>query len=225
ERDIGISKTAAFRLVTTMSDRGMLHKDAKTKLYYPGPLLFQLVRKYQVNDVVALAQPYIKELAEETEESVYLSIRTGNTYIYVAGEDSTYPLKVRSPFGESIELHFGAAGKLHMAFMSPADIDNYFKRTTIHSYTDSSLTIDELKTQLLQIRTDMYSISSGERISDAGDVAATIWNNEDELIATLGIYYPLTRIDSEMEKSYIDLVIKQANKLSAIVKTSNLINE
>lgn len=222
EKEIGISKTAAFRLVSTMSDRGMLHKDEKAKLYYPGPLLFQLIRKYQVNDVVTLAQPYIKELAEQTNESVYLSIRTGNTYIYVAGEESTYPLKVTSPFGDSIELHTGAAGKLHMAFMSTADISSYFNRTTFQSYTSKSLTLEQLKEQLLQIKEDKYSKSLGERISDAGAVAAPIWNFENDLIATIGIYYPMTRLDEEQEKLYTNLVIKYADKISTLVKASNL---
>lgn len=82
ERETGVSKTAAFRLATTMADRGFLVKDVKTKQYHLGPILFQLVYKLQVNDIVAISEPFIQELANLTNESVYLSIRSGYSYIF-----------------------------------------------------------------------------------------------------------------------------------------------
>src|SRR5699024_9767620 len=112
EREIEISKTAASRLAVTMSELGYLVKAAQTTQYAPGTIVFQLVRKFEVNDIVTISQPFIQELARITEETVYLSIRSGHRYIYITGVDSTKALKVTSPIGDELDLYYGAAGKL-----------------------------------------------------------------------------------------------------------------
>ena len=222
EQEIGISKTAAFRLVVTMGDRGLLVKDEKTKRYYPGPLLFQLVRKSQVSDVVTISQPFVQELANLTNESVYISIRTGNKYIYLSGIDSTQPVKVTIPFGDETDLYFGAAGKLHMAFMSSSDIDTYFKRTVLKPFTPETPTDSkQLQEKLAQIRKVGYSISLGERMSDSGAIAAPIWNQGEEPVATLGIYLPMTRMNSEKQQELTNFVIDYASKISTEFKKEN----
>ncbi|MEK3935142.1 IclR family transcriptional regulator [Sporosarcina sp. FSL W7-1349] len=219
EEEVGISKTAAFRLVATMADRGMLIRDEKTKRYLPGPLLFQLVRKSQFNDVVAIAQPHIQELAEMTSESIYLSIRSGYKYIYLTGIDSPQLLKVTIPFGDENDLYFGAAGNLHLAYMSPAEIENYAKRTTFEAFTPRTITDPaQLSEKLAQIREAGFSISLAERMPDAGGVAAPIWDHGAEPAATIGIYFPMSRLDDDKKDQYIELVKTYAHKISEEAK-------
>lgn len=213
EREMAITKTAAFRMTTTMSERGFLEKDAKTKQYSPGPILFQLVRKFQLNNIVTVTQPFIQELARITEESIYLSIRTGHKYIYITGVDSTKDLKVTSPIGDELDLYFGAAGKLHMAFMPSAEIDNYLKRTNLESFTPYTKTDKiNLEEDLAQIREYGYSISLGERTSESGGVAAPIWGHEEEPTAVLGIFLPLTRM---RQQKLVKLVMEYADRIAA----------
>lgn len=221
EKEIGISKTAAFRLAATMTDRGFLVKNSKTKRYYPGPILFQLVRKFQVNDIISISQPFIQELAVLTTESVYLSIRSGNKHIFLSGIDSSHPMKVTIPLGDEMDLYYSAAGKLHMAFMSSLDVDNYFKRTVLQNYTPNTLVDSEqLRTELTRIREAGYSTSFGERDSESAGIVAPIWGLGDEPTASLGIYLPMTRMTSEKREELVNLVMDYANKIS-----SNLIDK
>ncbi|MFP7296470.1 IclR family transcriptional regulator [Neobacillus niacini] len=216
EREMGISKTAAFRLAVTMADRGFLVKDAKTKQYYPGPILFQLVRKFQVNDIITVSNPFIQELAELTNESVYLSIRSGNKYIFLTGIDSTFPLKVTVTFGDEIDLYLGAAGKLHMAFMSSADIDTYFKRTESEYTASNKLAgLNELQAQLTQIREDGYSISPGAAYADSAGFAAPIWGLGEEPAASLCLLIPMARLTPEKQSDFVKQVMDYADKISA----------
>lgn len=216
ERELGISKTAAFRLAVTLSDRGFLVKNAKTKQYVPGPILFQLVRKFQVNDIITISNPYIQELANLTSETVYLSIRSGNKYMFLTGIDSIFPVKVSSHFGDEIDLYMGAAGKLHMAFMSSADIETYFKRTDSDYFTsndtaDSKQLLEELAT----IQEAGYSTSLGEAYADSGGIVAPVWGQGEEPAAALGIFFPMTRLTPEKQQEFIKLVLNYSNKISA----------
>lgn len=215
EKELGVSKTGAFRLASTLADRGFLIKDAKTKNYYLGQIVFQLVHKFQINDIMTFAMPFIQELADHTKESVYLSIRTGHQYVCLAGVESNYPVKVTIPFGQEIDLYFGAAGKLHLAYMSDAALDNYFKRTFLVAYTTATLTdAQALRKELSCIREAGYSISLGEREPEAGAVAAPIWGSGEEPIAVLGVFLPLTRFTKNAQVEIKKLVIDYALTIS-----------
>ena len=216
ERELGISKTAAFRLAATMTDRGFLVKNPKSKQYYPGPILFQLVQKFQVNDITTISQPYIQELAERTNESIYLSIRTGNSYIFLTGIDSIYPVKVTIPFGDEIDLTIGAAGKLHMAYMSNADMETYIKRTGFEK--NSPVDFENLEEDLARIRSLGYSTSFGEAFPDSGGVVAPIWGLGEEPTAALGLFLPMSRLSDDKKDELVKLVVDFADNISAEFK-------
>ncbi|WP_050616108.1 IclR family transcriptional regulator [Bacillus testis] len=216
EKETGISKTAAFRLAVTLADRGILIKDAKTKLYSPGPLLLQIVRRSQTNDIVTIAQSYLQELAEITKESVYLSIRSGNKYIYLSGIDSNQFLKVSIPCGDELDLHFGAAGKLHMAYMADSDIDTYFKRNNIGTLGGKNT--DHFRNQLEAIKQRGYSLSLGESYAESSGIVTPIWGMGEEPAATIGIYLPTSRLTSTLEQRFIDLALTFSKRIGKEIK-------
>ena len=215
ERETGVSKTAAFRLAATMVDRGFLVKDVRTKRYYPGTILFQLVQKFQMNDIVKVSEPYMQELAQLTNESVYISIRSGNNYIHLGGIPSPYPVKVTSSIGDEIPLHIGAAGKIHMAHMAPSDYENYIKRAGLKTYTPDTITDPDLVSQELErVKEKGFALSLGEGFPDSGGISAPIWGFGEEPAASLSILMPLTRLTNEKQKELIDLIMKYSSQIT-----------
>ena len=220
ERELEVSKTAAFRLAVTLADRGFLVKDIKTKRYNPGPILFQLIRKFQLNDIVSIAQPFIQKLSDETKESVYLTIRSGRRFIFISGIDSTYHVKVSITVGTETELYMGAAGKVHLVYMSPASIQKYIKQTHFKQYSPKTiLDPQQLKAELSHIRENGYSISVGEWDQDAAGIAAPIWGIGEEPAATVGIYLPMTRFGDERKQHLIQLMMENAKAISEEYQT------
>lgn len=215
ERETGVSKTAAFRLAATMVDRGFLVKDVKTKQYHPGPILFQLVYKFQVNDIVTVSEPFVQELANLTNESVYISIRSGHYYIFLSGVDSNYPVKVTSPLGDELELHLGAAGKVHLAYMAASNLKQYFKRTELKTYNpDIPMSEQLIQKELEQIKEKGYAVSLGEAFPDSAGFSAPIWGLGEEPTATLSILLPMTRLTTEKQHELIDLLLKYSKQIS-----------
>lgn len=215
EKELGISKTAAFRLATTMTERGFLFKNAKTKRYYPGPVLFLLTQVQKNNNVTDASKQLIQELADLTKESVYLSIRTGFKFIFLTGVDSSQALKVTSPMGNEMECYCSAAGKLHLAYMLPSELDRYLKRTVLKKHTPTTITDpDHLREELVKIKQTGYSISVGESEPGAVGIAAPIWGPSNELVATLGIYLPVYRFNNENKEKLIKLARDYAAKIS-----------
>lgn len=214
ERELKISKTAAFRLAATLTDRGMLLKNSDSKTYQPGPIIFQIVNRFHSPDIVSIAQPYMVELAAKTKESVYLSIRSGNKHLFLSGVESEHALKVTTPLGEEYELYYGAIGKLHMAYMSPKDLQTYFNRTTYIQHTESTLDIELFKQQLSTIKQDGYAWSLGERADGMIGVAAPIWGNSEEPLAALTILLPLARYHEDIKEQMEKIVQEYTAKIT-----------
>lgn len=214
ERELQISKTAAFRLAATLTDRGMLIKNSDNKTYQPGPIIFQIVNQFHSPDIVTIAHPHMMELAAITKESVYLSIRSGNKHIFLSGVESEHALKVTAPLNEEFELYYGAAGKLHMSYMSSKDLQTYFNRTTYIQHTEKTLSIELLKQQLSTIKQDGNSWSLGERADGMIGVAAPIWSKGDEPIAALIIIFPLSRFQKESKEHLETLIQKYTAKIT-----------
>ncbi|MFF5994592.1 IclR family transcriptional regulator [Lysinibacillus sp. KU-BSD001] len=208
ERELQISKTAAFRLAATLTDRGMLLKNTANKTYEPGPIIFQIVNRFHSPDIVSIARPHMEELTAITKESVYLSIRSGNKFIFLSGIESEHALKVTTPLGEEYDLYYGAVGKLHMSYMSPKDLQTYFNRTAYVQHTERTLDIELLKQQLSTIKQNGYAWSLGERADGMIGVAAPIWGKGDEPIAALTILLPLSRFKNE-NKNEMEALLKE----------------
>lgn len=215
EREMGISKTAAFRLAATLSDRGFLVKDIKTKRYNPGPILFQLIRKFQLNDIVAVSQPFIQQLADETKESVYLSIRSGHRFTFISGIDSTFHVKVTIGIGNETDLYMGAAGKVHLAHMSPSAIKKYIQQTSFKQNAPNTISDPQLLVaELSRVRENGYAVSVGEWDPDSAGIAAPVWGIGEEPAATVGIYLPLSRLDNTRKQHLIELTAACGKKIS-----------
>lgn len=214
ENELQISKTAAFRLAATLTDRGMLIKNAVSKTYQPGPILFQIINRFHSPNIVEISHPFMVELASVTRESVYLSIRSGNKFIFLSGVESEQALKVTTPLGEENDLYYGAVGKLHMSYMSPKDLQTYFNRTEYIQHTDSTLDITLLKQQLSTIKQDGYAWSLGERKDGMIGVAAPIWGKGDEPIAALTIILPESRFNNENKKQMETIIQDYSAKIT-----------
>lgn len=219
ENELGISKTAAFRLASTLADRGFLLKNNEAKTYQPGPILFQIVHKYESNDLPSLVQPFVEQLAHHTSESVYLAIRTGKTFTFLSGIESTHPLKVTNSLGIEAELYCSASGKLYLAFMSEKERNQYLKQVKFTPYTPTTITNkNDLLLELEKIRKNGYSLSNAERADDCIGIAAPIFGFEQEPLACISLLLPISRYNPSESDDLIQQVRAVAKQASSAIQ-------
>lgn len=219
ENELSISKTAAFRLASTLTDRGFLIKNNETKTYQPGPVLFQIVHKYESNDLPSIVQPFVEQLAHQTSESVYLAIRTGKTFTFLSGIESTHPLKVTNPLGIEDELYCSSSGKLYLAFMPEKDRNQYLKHVKFTPFTPTTITNkNALLLEIEKIRKNGYSLSNAERVVDCIGIAAPIFGFAQEPIACISLLLPISRYNPTESDELIQQVCEAAKQASEAVQ-------
>ncbi len=119
---LGVAKSTAHRLATTLVSEGLLEQDRATGKYRLGIALFRLgtlVRRRM--NVSEEARPHLFSLREKTNETVHLAILDGADIMYVYFLESTQAIRMRSDLGGRKPAYCTAEGQAILAF-SPAEV-------------------------------------------------------------------------------------------------------
>ncbi|MDQ3602519.1 MAG: helix-turn-helix domain-containing protein, partial [Actinomycetota bacterium] len=74
-RELDIHKSTAYRLLTTLRDRGLVEQDAATEKYRLGFGLVLLARAVRADlDILRCARPVCERLSEHTKETVTIAV-------------------------------------------------------------------------------------------------------------------------------------------------------
>ena len=116
-RRLGVAKSTAYRLASTLVAEGMLEQNPETEKYRLGIALFglgALVR--QRMNVSNEARPYLFDLREATNETVHLAILDRASIMYVYDLESTQAIRMRANLGERKPALCTAEGRAMLAF-------------------------------------------------------------------------------------------------------------
>lgn len=200
-RDLGLSKAVVHRILTTLRSRRLIELDESTRRYSLGPAALALSMAYldQI-DIRDLAREPLRRLMRSTNETSTLSIRTGDTRIYLDQVTPPREVKMTVPLGRPFPLHAGASSKAFLAFLPEAEQEDYLTGRALEALTDHTV-IDAtpLRHELAVIRDRGYAVSFGERQVGAGSVAAPVLDQESAPAAVLSVSGPVERIRGRVD--------------------------
>lgn len=216
---LGISKTAAYRIVFTLTEMNFLLKD-DYKRYMLGPVLLKLSKRVD-NNIRSVALPVMKQLSEETGESVYLSVSYNIWhYFFIEGVESYHPIKWSVSIGQPETSLGGAAGKVHLAYREIKGLNDKLKAAKFTAYTDNTITeYKKLSSELEKIRKEGVSLSFGERYEDVVGISCPILDYPtDGEVAALSIFMPEFRFRPEQLPDLIAKLKKASREIFLLLE-------
>jgi DNA-binding IclR family transcriptional regulator len=187
-RQLGLTKPNVYRLLSTLSTLGYVKKDPVTTLYSPTLKIWELgsllVRDV---DLVAVAQPRLRRLCQDTHESVQLAVFDSGFVVYVDKVDSPQPLKAMTSIGSRVPATVTSTGKALLAWLPPESLDQAMSH--VKRYTALTLTRrKDIERDLEETRIRGYSINRGEfRVGVAG-LAAPVRDRTGGVVASIGVW-------------------------------------
>jgi IclR family acetate operon transcriptional repressor len=167
--------------------------------YELGRSIFQLSSEIlsgrEFNKVI---RPYIEELAERSNESVYLAVLDKETRLatYVEGIESRQAVRYAVPAGTVRPLYASAAGKLLLAFQKSDWQERYIKATRFKPLTSKpAVEKADLQRELAEIRKSGVAISIGDAVAGAAGIAAPILMDDGTATHALLIAAPVDRFE------------------------------
>ncbi len=120
-RRLGLTGSSVFRALTTLEATGYVSRYRNLPQFELGMMPYLLNRallnRFALN---AASRPYLREMVEETGETVSLSVRLGWYSLRVSGIFGSRDIYHRDRLGELAFLHASLAGRAILAFLAPA---------------------------------------------------------------------------------------------------------
>lgn len=173
-RRLGIGKSSAHRLLTSLSDRGYVTRDAETGRYRLGLHVYALgqrsVSRVQIRQ---LAMPILENLCQRTGFTVHLAVPETANMIYVARLHAPGRFAQMADVAYSLPAHLTSSGKAIAAF-DPGLADAR-RMAGFPAYTPSSIQdVDHYDVELSKVRRRGYAVNDGEVVAGMTAVAAPV---------------------------------------------------
>src|ERR1700747_781921 len=109
-------------------------------------------------DIRRLSLPYLRELNQQTRETIHLTVRHGLSAVYVEKLDSPEPLRIYSRIGASVPLHCTAVGKVMLAHMPDEERERVIPQLGLKRWTPNTVgNLQELTAELFRVRKNGYA--------------------------------------------------------------------
>lgn len=215
----GVHRTTIVRLLRTLEAAGFVAR-AGSGRWALGPSLIALgaraLGKFSLRD---RAKAVMQRLAEATNESVQLCIRSGDEMFVVDVVESSHAVRVGLPLGHRAPLYCTATGKAILAFVPAAEVDAYLAGTLFAAQTARTVRDPAgFCRELERVRREGYSTNDEEHFDGVRFVGAPIMDATNRPIAALVLGGPSIRFSVDDFPPYGALVREAAREISQAMR-------
>ncbi len=217
---IRLPKGTTHRLLSSLSYFGYVRQDSKTRNYLLGLKLVELGQLLLGQlDLRKEAEPFLRDLAERTKETVHLVFLDRNEIVYidkVETDQNSSGLKMASRVGLRNPAHSSAVGKVLLAHFCEEELKNFIKEKGLPKRTRNTITDPvQLKEHLRNVCGQGYAVDDEENEKGIRCVAAPIYNEARKAVAAISISGPAFRITKKLiQESLRKEVMETALKIS-----------
>jgi IclR family acetate operon transcriptional repressor len=214
---IGINRSSVFRLANTLRQRRFLAHPKDSKDYILGPTAWRLSRRYGRTVLGTFFHHYLQELTATLGETSHFAVREGVQVFFIDHQTPAGQIvSVAGQTGEYAPLHCTAHGKALLADFDRSALADLLGRAPLPVYSRRTVkSVARLARVCAQVRADGFAVDDGEYIEEVRCVAAPIRDPQGEIVASVGISSPVTRLQTRAIARATAAVKKTAGAISA----------
>jgi len=214
---LGLNKSTTSRLIKLLVATKFLQQNPLTRKYMLGQssqLIGHATTRSMDSRLIAIAQPCLAELSQQTGESVALEMLNGTNIVLALHVEGPSHIRFNFQQGERVPINVAAGAKAILSF-SDTDLIDIFMKKNFHRFTDRTIISKKRYRDLLrEIRETGIAYDYGERYQDANAIAVPILNHENQAKAAVVIAGPAFRFTDQFLKSVLTPLKKAADKIA-----------
>jgi IclR family transcriptional regulator, acetate operon repressor len=214
----GLAKSTTSRLLTALERHQLVRRDDDGR-FWPGELFVRYAWQGTADsDLVAVAQPYLDQLASQTGETINLAIISspGNSALVqqIAQVDSRYMIGGTNWVGLAVPPHCSASGKVLLAYGATTVPDEPYQARTSKTIT----TRTALEAELASVLGQGFAVTAEELEPGLVAVAAPVFAGGPTAIAAISVSGPASRLTGRQIGSTATACADVARALSATLR-------
>ncbi len=213
-----LPNSTVHRLLATLQRRRLVDHDPESGSWTVGVGLFRIGSAYlRIRKLPDIGRPILRDLLQETGETVNLSMLDGRELVCVAQAESHAPVRAFFRLGRRLPIHASAAGKAILAASAPdaqrervgaLDLERFTPNTRV---SQRSLAADLAETERRGFAVDDEEHTAGMRC-----VAAAICDEWGEPVGAVSVSGLAVRMSPERLAAAGALVKEAAARLTAL---------
>jgi DNA-binding IclR family transcriptional regulator len=213
---LGERKPRVYRHLSTMKQLGIVSQQARNGGYSLGGKLFTLGdAALEQFDLRSVAQPYLTQLRDQTQQTALLSVPGSGEPIVLSCVEYRDRLSISSRPGNRAPPHCSSQGRVALAFIDRATRERLLARKltafTRHSLTERA----QVEARLAKIREQFFEYAADEVRLGINAVSAPLFRDADEFIGIMGVVGTSAEIGAPPERALIAALHRIAAALSA----------
>jgi DNA-binding IclR family transcriptional regulator len=214
---LSLHKSTVHRLLMVLERHRFVRRNPSQGKYSLGIKLFELgsraVAQFDLRD---RAEPFLRRLVNQTEETAHVCILDGFEMVSIANVEGPWTMRTPSTVGRRTPAYCTSVGKAVIAFLQDDALDEFIEGVTFKQYTRKTLaTRAALKAELMRVRERGFAIDDEEIERGLRCVGAPIRNHTGRIVASIGIAGPACRLTNQRLPVMVRAVTAAARELSA----------
>lgn len=213
-----LTKSTAFRMVSTLELLGYLERDPQTRHYRPGLKVLQLgFTALNSMEVDQIGQPYLKSLSDACGETTNMAIRDGAEIVYVARYATRQIIGVNVQRGSRSPAYCTSMGKAQLIDLTRKELFDLLGEGPYPKMAPNTiLYLKDMELELEKIRQHGYAVNDEELAIGLRSVSAPIRGSRGKMMAAINISVPGSRISrQELEEQLAPKVVETARLISS----------
>jgi DNA-binding IclR family transcriptional regulator len=205
----GIALPSVYRYITLLRETGLLVGDERGS-YRLSARLIGLARAAEAAEsIIDIADPVMRELAEQTGETVILVRLIGRSAVCVHRVQSAQRLRISFEPGQPLGLERGASARLLLSGLPP-DVRREYLAPLADRDPDAAARLEE---RVARAARQGYATSEEELEMGVWAVSAPVYQGK-RMIAVITVPSPLVRLPAPLQQKLIGQVRRAAQAIN-----------
>lgn len=215
-RATGLDRATARRLLLTLVDLGYVVADHRG--FALTPRVLKLGYAYlSAMSLPEFAQPHLRTLAAELNETAALAVLDGDDIVYVGLVPSSRLAAVKINIGTRFPAYATSMGRVLLAGMSDAELDEHLARVRPEAKTARSVrTVKRLRAEIERVRDQGWAMVDAELEQELRGAAAPVRDRNGAVIAAANVSVHAARITTEdVRHTYVPAILRTVRLIEA----------
>ncbi len=162
------------------------------------------------------AQPHLRRLAKEFEESCSMATLDEDEIVYLARIPANRNMAISLSTGSRLPAYATSLGKVMLAWLPQDALQNYLQRVELKALTPTTITDRvRLQEELAKVRQRGFAVVDGEREIGVRSAAAPIRIRNGSVVAAINVSANGMRVShDELVDSYVPKLVETADAIS-----------
>jgi len=206
-RNVGLHIATTRRILTVLTEEGLLSYDPTSNLYRLGYGLFSLgsdIHQFSVKNQLVST---LNRIALETEDSVFLFAPSGLDAVCVSRVDGKYPIRVSTvDIGDHRPLGIGAGSIAILCALEPAAADKIISANSDRYPKFNNQTPEEVKNLVDLARKIGYAVYDRHVGVDMTAVGVPVGDRKGKVVASISVSSIPSRMNHERRHEVAELI-------------------